>query len=267
MSSPCDGFERTSESGSEVFANTVWFVWAAVLSFVCTLVAGAVVILRESYVHGARLKSRQGSFLADRKRASSFYNVFSRVYDRVNKHFYSDRMRSQIACLTQLKPGQLVLDVGCGTGYTTKALVDNIRTGQVIAIDITPKQLSRATVNLQAERDKVSFIRAEADHLPFIDDTFDNVVSVGAIEYFPRPDISIKKMKKVVKQKGKVVVAGPERAWFRKIFFDRVFYAPSAEELNQLFILAGLKNVKPILSGLRTYFKTDNYVVIATGTK
>mgnify|MGYP006268858961 CR=1 FL=1 len=93
------------------------------------------------------------------------------------------------------------------------------------------------------------------------------MVSVGAVEYFPNPEATVREMLRVSKQGGKIVVGGPEFRWFRRVYLDRVFYTPSAQELEAIFTKAELRNVKSILTGIDTFFNTSQYVVVVAGEK
>ena len=86
-------------------------------------------------------------FLMNERRTMYFYSIFSWVYDVVNPHFYSDDMRIQAASLAGIKESSNVLDVGCGTGYTTEAIINASKYGNVIGVDITIQQLKKAEKN------------------------------------------------------------------------------------------------------------------------
>ena len=207
------------------------------------------------------------AFLADKQRALNFYRVFSAAYDILNPHLYTDCMRSEIVTRIGSGKGLRVLDVGCGTGYTTAGILKRTNVCEVVGVDMNPVQLSKAARNLHAEKPKTSLSRGDVENLPFQDGTFDAVISVGALEYFPDPEQALKEMARVTKPDGKVVVCGPEATWFAQLGLDKVFYTPLSGEVEGLFRGAELKEVKSELTGVRTVFGTDKYVVVAWGTK
>ena len=160
-----------------------------------------------------------------------------------------------------------ILDVGCGTGYTTLGILRRKDACDVVGLDMNPVQLRRAQRNLSQEKERLTISRGDADNLPFIDDSFDAVISVGAVEYFPDPERTVKELARVTKPGGAIVVGGPESGWFSKVSLNRVFYTPSAEEMERYFRSADLSKVKSRLTGVKTFFGTGMYVVFAVGKK
>ena len=206
-------------------------------------------------------------FLADEQRALNFYKVFSAVYDILNPRLYTDSMRKEMVSQIQDGVNLRVLDVGCGTGYTTKGVLELKNSREVVALDMNPVQLKRAVKNLSRQKDKAFILRGDADNLPFADQSFDAVVSVGAVEYFPDPNKVLKEFARVTRPQGTIIVGGPAIDWFRKLAMNKIFYTPSAAELQNAFLKANLTNINSEMTGVKTFFGTSNYVVFATGKK
>jgi MPBQ/MSBQ methyltransferase len=249
------------------FANTVMFILASILTGIMSALAVCAIWAKEKTFH--QPFPNKSPFLADKLRALSFYKVFSPAYDILNPYLYTDSMRSEIlSLLNGSEDGRLrILDVGCGTGYTTTGILKQSNIVTVAGLDMNPKQLARAHKNLNTEKDRVSLSMGDVENLPFTDGAFDAAVSVGAVEYFPQPEKAYREMARVVKRGGKIVVAGPELSWFRKVALDRFFYTPAAEEMATQFKKAELLEVKAELIGLDTVLGTSGYVVVAVGTK
>lgn len=75
-----------------------------------------------------------------------------------------------------LRPGDSVLDVGCGTGWFTRRLAE-LHGVQVTGLDINAEWLAYAR-----ERDPTSaYIEGDALALPFADNSVDGVVSIAAL--------------------------------------------------------------------------------------
>jgi ubiquinone/menaquinone biosynthesis C-methylase UbiE len=248
------------------FENTLRFALASALTGIMSAVVIFFVLAKERQRKNQSAQEPAKAFLADKQKAFSFYRVFSATYDVLNPPFYTDTMRSKIAALIEGE-GLLVLDVGCGTGYTTKGILNQKGLCEVVGLDMNPVQLGRAIKNLRGEKARTFLSRGDAENLPFVDETFDVVVSIGAIEYFPNPEQAVKEMTRVAKRGGVVVVGGPEYTWFRKFALHRFFYTPSKAEVEEFFVKAGLEEEKTVLTGVDTAFGTRNYVVVAAGRK
>ncbi len=245
--------------------NTILFILAVTLGAIVGLAACIFILLTEKIETKKPIAKQTNVFLANKKRAIIFYRFLSKVYDVLNPFLYNDAMRREVAELASIRRG-LVLDVGCGTGYTTEAILKWSAHGEVVGVDLTPQQLNKAVKKLKSRRGTL-FLRGDAENLPFKKNTFDAIVSVGAVEYFPDPKRVIQEMTRVVKPRGKVVVGGPELGWFRKLYLNRILYTPSMEELQVFYRGAGLKDVKTVLTGVDTFFGTDKYAIIVVGEK
>ncbi len=82
-----------------------------------------------------------------------------------------------LARLLESRPGETVLDVGCGTGYFTRHFAEG-RSGWVAGIDRDEAAVRYAHGHSAGNS---AFVRADAQRLPFRDRSFDTVVSVTAL--------------------------------------------------------------------------------------
>jgi len=104
-----------------------------------------------------------------------------------------------------IKPGQKVLDVGCGTGVVT---LTALRAGaQAQGIDLTPELVARARENAALMKIDATFQEGDAENLPFPDATFDVVISQFGHMFAPRPDVATKEMLRVLKPGGGLAFA------------------------------------------------------------
>ncbi|HLB19074.1 MAG TPA: class I SAM-dependent methyltransferase, partial [Gaiellaceae bacterium] len=95
--------------------------------------------------------------------------------------------REEQVDLARLEAGELVLDIGCGTG--TLAVVAKHRvgpTGAVHGIDASPEMIGRARKKAQRSGFDVVFETAIAEALPFQDATFDAVLCTLVLHHLPK---------------------------------------------------------------------------------
>ena len=97
------------------------------------------------------------------KRTRLLYAVSAPFYDLTRKPFLKGREEALAACA--VRPGESVLEVGCGTG---EMLVHLARAcgegGRAVGVDLSPQMLARARRKLPA---RVPVLLAEAERLPF----------------------------------------------------------------------------------------------------
>jgi SAM-dependent methyltransferase len=101
-----------------------------------------------------------------------------------------------------VRTGQNVLDVGCGTGVAaiTAARID----AHVHGIDLTPELLERARENAHIANVEIDFREGDAEALPFDDATFDVVLSHFGHMFAPRPNVAMAEMLRVLKRGGMI---------------------------------------------------------------
>jgi ubiquinone/menaquinone biosynthesis C-methylase UbiE len=255
----------TQKIAEKLYASCLFFL-AGLLTGLVSLVALGFVFAKQKTEKTSEPQKATG-FLADEHKALNFYRIFSVAYDTLNPYLYTDAMRSEMVNQIANGANLRVLDVGCGTGYTTLGVLKREDVSEMVALDMNPVQLKRAVKNLRPEKGRTIISRGDADNLPFVDSSFDAVISVGAIEYFPDPEKTIMEFARVTKPSGTVIVGGPESGWFSKLALNRIFYTPSAQEMETFFRKADLAVVKSHLTGMKTFFETSKYVVFAVGKK
>lgn len=184
--------------------------------------------------------------LADKGRARTFYRFLSPVYDIINPFIWNTAMRESALEQFPVAPDHRVLDVGCGTGFATEALLE--LTDDVHGLDQSPDQLKRARRKLG---DRVQWYRGDAERLPFADDSFDAVWSSGSIEYWPDPAAAIGEIRRVARPGAPVLVVGPHEPslWpFRKVA-NAIMWFYDEDQATEWFEAAGLKSVEHLTVG------------------
>lgn len=171
-----------------------------------------------------------------------------------------------------LRPGMVVVDVGCGSGYFTRILADGLKgEGQVVGIDSDEKLISEA--ERIAEREgfsNIEFKVASVYGISMPDNYADLVVCHILLCNIPRQLEAVLEMKRVAKVGGKVAAIDPAKGGrtyypdrrlnklhekFRRAFgkaLDREWrQKPGMSnyiedvylKLPELFLRAGLKNI------------------------
>lgn len=152
--------------------------------------------------------------------------------------------RDAIFSLATLKPGERVLDAGCGTGIYLKELKD---------AGVMPVGLDADAAMLSAAKAKglgAPLVRASLETLPFKSGAFGNIISVCSLEFVKNAALAFKELSRALSDGG-VLVAGflnsrspwaearlekardPESPWHGVRFF-------SLDEIRHLGADAGL---------------------------
>lgn len=117
------------------------------------------------------------------------------------------RWASVVAEAAEVGPGQIVLDVGCGTGALTREAARRAKpAGRVVGLDKSANMLSVA----REKSPEIEWHHAEAEAIPFGEASFDVVLSQLAFMFFEDKVTALREMYRVLKPGGRlwVVICG-----------------------------------------------------------
>ena len=100
------------------------------------------------------------------------------------------------------QPGELMLDVGCGTGIFTGPILSS--GAEVIGIDISIPMVARAVSRFGGQQFKP--LAGNMLSLPFANDSFDKVYSMTALEFVANAEAAVAELKRVTKTGGLIVM-------------------------------------------------------------
>jgi SAM-dependent methyltransferase len=116
--------------------------------------------------------------------------------------------RSMAPLLVQhadVQDGDKVLDIGCGTGSLTKALLDVAPTTQVTGVDGSADFIEICRQGLNDSR--ATLDQGDAQSLPYSDNSFDKCLSLLVMNFIPDPGQAVKEMCRVTRAGGTVTAA------------------------------------------------------------
>jgi len=107
---------------------------------------------------------------------------------------------------SEIKNGDSVLDLACGTGLVTKKLIKKVGlNGQVCAIDSSESAIKIAKKWTGTVKN-LHYVRADAEKVQF-KTKFDAITCQYALFFFPNEQRVLKNMKKILKKNGKITLA------------------------------------------------------------
>jgi ubiquinone/menaquinone biosynthesis C-methylase UbiE len=100
-----------------------------------------------------------------------------RFYDPLTKLLGAERLRARLVDAANVRAGERVLDLGCGTGALSLALKQRQPGAELVGLDPDPKALALARRKSRAAGVEIEWVEGYAGRTPFPAHEFDHVVS------------------------------------------------------------------------------------------
>ena len=182
------------------------------------------------------LAFRDPSATSDRERVRELFRTMLPyfLYERTHDWKFLAQQRRVCAMLNG-RVGR-VLDIGCGPGLMTEALVE--RGGEVWGVDFLEPALAwaRAEAEKASWGDRAHYVAGDAQALPFAAATFDTVIAMGVLEYLSDAYRFVAEVRRVLRPGGVLVISVPSRIspyHLAQSFLDR-FVGPPYRLIRRL---------------------------------
>ncbi|GCD88984.1 class I SAM-dependent methyltransferase [Nocardioides sp. LS1] len=182
------------------------------------------------------------------------FDVAAESYERF-MGAWSTGLAPQLIAYAGVRPGQTVLDVGCGPGILTRPLVDLLGADHVVAVDPSPSFVAATADRFPGVR----VAEAGAESLPLDDGEVDHALAQLVVHFMTDPVAGLAEMARVTRPGGVVAASvwdhgggrGPLSTFFEAVQSldpdnpgERDYAGVNAGHLGELLRAAGLGRVE-----------------------
>ena len=132
--------------------------------------------------------------------AEEWYNHLAKVYDEL----YGEEQEKKLKIIIEKIKGKYkkCMDAGCGTGISTKYLLNIC--DEIVAIDISENMIEKAKEKIKDN--KVKFIKKDLKEIDY-NGEFDLIFCITVLQDDPEPEKILMKLKKALKKDGILVLS------------------------------------------------------------
>ena len=164
--------------------------------------------------------------------------------------YYYRRFTYHILNRLNVKEGHRILVVGCGAGLEEKNIDTLYPNVELWSIDISQEMIKKAITNQSPSH----FVVSLAEALPFLDNSFDRVISREVIEHVMVPQKMISEISRVLKPKGIAVITTENGESFSPINFYAIHISSRLAKLLRCPVSTPeFKDEAPKLSEMKNY--------------
>jgi len=229
------------------------------------------------------------------EKVRAMFNAIARSYDlnnRVHSLWRDEAWRKRAVLEAKVQPGERVLDCACGTGDLTQAFARFSKAENIVGSDYTPNMLDIARHKREKLHDglqsRIEYQQADAQNLPFEDESFDVVSIAFGIRNVQDPEKAMREFSRVLRPAGRLMIlefgqpSFPPMRWFNSIYCGSIMprtatwiardtsgaykYLPrsvssfkSREDLERSYTSAGFERVwsKPLTFGICNLYRGE----------
>lgn len=127
-----------------------------------------------------------------------------------NKQTQDKEHLNAILTFLPIKSNMKILDLGTGSGYLSFAIARKYPDVKIVGLDIVEKALEDNRKKAIKEKlHNLNFVTYDGIDFPFVDESFDMVLSRYALHHFPDIQMSISEVNRVLKKDGLFFISDP----------------------------------------------------------
>lgn len=145
--------------------------------------------------------------------AASIDALTSPTLKYLRERWWNDDFTEFLAETLRPRPGNRILDVGCGEG-TAEVRIGRLHVSQMrmVGIDLMIERLMVARHQTAGHNLRVAYATADACRLPFLDGAFDSTFCVAVLQHIADVEKAISEFARVTATGGRIVAVEPDNA-------------------------------------------------------
>jgi ubiquinone/menaquinone biosynthesis C-methylase UbiE len=165
------------------------------------------------------------------------------------------------------RPGETVLELGFGPGWSLRTIAARTRGARVYGVDHSARMLEQATRmnEVAVSRGRMELVQGPFNPLPWIDEMFDKVLLVNVAYFFDSHGRDISEAYRVLRSGGRLVVYVTARETMEKWPFARpdTHRTFDANDLSRLLVSAGFRQSQIVITHAELAFGVKGFIAIA----
>lgn len=143
----------------------------------------------------------------DRKR---FFENHAACWDA--QHGPAPELLERVIRLADIGPGQVILDVGSGTGVLIPFILQAGPPTRLVALDTAAAMIEQ--LRKKQFPPVVEIVQGDIQQAPFADATFDRILANAVFPHLDRPDLALRQMRRILRPDGILAISHPRgRRW------------------------------------------------------
>ncbi|HLG59052.1 MAG TPA: methyltransferase domain-containing protein [Vicinamibacterales bacterium] len=169
--------------------------------------------------------------------AGTIDTLTSATLKHLREAWWDDAFTEFLTETLRPKPGNRILDVGCGEGLAEVAIGQHhISQLRLVGIDLVVSKVVAARQETRSHNQRVSFAAADARHLPFRDAAFDSIYCVAVLQHIEDVETTVREFARVTAPRGRVLAVEPDNS--ARYGFSSAPAGRRAFELSAQFFVA-----------------------------
>ena len=161
----------------------------------------------------------------------------SATLKHLRESWWDDAFTAFLAETLAPRPGNRILDVGCGEGLAQVAIGRlHISQLRLVGIDLAASKVAAARQETISHNQRVGFAAADARRLPFKDGVFDSIYCVAVLQHIDEIDTAVREFARVTVPRGRVLAVEPDNS--ARYGFSSTPAGRRAFELSAQFFIA-----------------------------